>query len=306
MNHKYLISIIGPTAIGKTGLSILLARHFQTEILSSDSRQFYKEMCIGTAVPGKEELAAAPHHFIQNRSVSENYSVGDFERDAIAKLGELYEHHEVVVMAGGSGLYVDAVLSGLDNFPDIDPVIRKDLKELLKNEGMAVLQAKLRKSDPETYKKIDLENSQRLIRALEVCIGTGIPYSSFLTHKESVRNFIPIRLGLTAPRELVYDRINQRVDQMMELGLLEEVKSLIPYKNLNALQTVGYKELFLHLEGRQSLEFAVEEIKKNSRRFAKRQYTWFNKDPEIHWFDYDTKPNEIIVYAETFMKSKLF
>lgn len=305
MNNKYLISIIGPTAIGKTGLGILLAKHFQTEILSSDSRQFYKEMCIGTAVPDKEEMAAAPHHFIQNRSISENYSVGDFERDAIAKLDGLYKHHDVVIMVGGSGLYVDAVLRGLDNFPDIDPVIRKDLKELLKNEGMAVLQEELRKSDPETYNKIDLENSQRLIRALEVCLGTGMPYSSFLTNKESKRNFIPIKIGLTAPRDLVYDRINRRVDQMMELGLLEEVKSLMPYKDLNALQTVGYKELFLHLEGWQSLEFAVEEIKKKSRRFAKRQFTWFNKDPEIHWFDYDTNPNEIIVYAETFIKSKL-
>jgi len=305
MNHKFLISIIGPTAIGKTPLSILLARHFHTEILSSDSRQFYKEMCIGTAVPGKEELASVPHHFIQSRSVSENYSVGDFERDAIAKLGELYEYHEVVVMAGGSGLYADAVLKGLDNFPEVDPVIREDLKELLKKDGITALQKKLSRLDPETYEKIDLGNSRRIIRALEVCIGSGLPYGSFLTNKETERNFIPIKIGLTAPRALVYDRINRRVDQMMELGLLEEVKSLLPYKDLNALQTVGYKELFLHLGGRQSLEFAVEEIKKNSRRFAKRQYTWFNKDPEIHWFDYDTNPNEVIVYAENFMKSKL-
>jgi len=303
MNNKYLISIIGPTAIGKTALAIQVAGYFNTEILSSDSRQFYKEMRIGTAVPDKTERAAVPHHFIQDRSVLQDYTVGDFEREAVAKIAELHRQHQVLVMTGGSGLYVDAVLRGFDAFPDIDPAIRRDLKDLLLKEGISVLQEKLKDLDPETYRKIDLENSQRLIRALEVCLGTGLPYSSFLTDQVSQRNFIPVKIGLTASRDLVYDRINRRVDQMMEQGLLEEVKSLIPYKDLNALQTVGYKELFLYLEGQISLAFAVEEIKKNSRRFAKRQYTWFNKDKEIRWFDFDTPPNEIIDYIENFIKS---
>jgi len=303
MNNKYLISIIGPTAIGKTTLAIELARYFNTEIISSDSRQFYKEMSIGTAVPDIEELAAVPHHFIQDRSILQDYTVGDFERDAVAKIAELHRQHQVLVMTGGSGLYVDAVLRGFDAFPELDPAIRRDLKELFRKKGMSVLQEKLKILDPETYRKIDLENSQRVIRALEVCLGTGMPYSSFLTDQVSQRNFIPIKIGLTAPRDQVYDRINRRVNQMMDQGLLEEVKNLVPYKDLNALQTVGYKELFLYLEGQSSLAFAVEEIKKNSRRFAKRQYTWFNKDKEICWFDYDIPPKEILLYIENFIKS---
>ncbi len=305
MNTKYLISIVGPTAIGKTALAIQVAGYFNTEILSSDSRQFYKEMRIGTAVPDKAELAAIQHHFIQDRSVLQNYTVGDYERDAVAKIAELHRQHQVLVMTGGSGLYADAALRGFDAFPDIDPLIRRDLKDLFRQKGISVLQEKLKESDPETYRKIDLDNSQRLIRALEVCIGTGIPYSSFLTDQVSQRNFTTVKIGLTASRDLVYDRINRRVDQMMEQGLLEEVKNLVPYKELNALQTVGYKELFLYLEGQSSLTFAVEEIKKNSRRFAKRQYTWFNKDKEIRWFDYDTPPKEIIVYIENVIKLEL-
>ena len=298
MNKKYLITVVGPTAIGKTGLSIHLAQYFKTEILSCDSRQFYKEMSIGTAVPNKEELTKVPHHFIQDRSIFDNYNVGQFEKDAINKLDKLFEQHNPVIMVGGSGLYVDAVLKGLDDFPEVDPNIRKNLKDQLKNEGIQSLQNQLKKLDEKTFQKIDLDNHQRVIRALEICIGTGKPYASFLKDKESKRGFIPIKIGLTADREIIYDRINKRVDLMMKDGLLEEAKKLYREKDLNALQTVGYKELFHHLDGSWTLGFAISEIKKNTRRFAKRQGTWFRKDQDIKWFDFQEDPNHIIKYIE--------
>ena len=296
MNHKYLISVAGPTAIGKTSLSIALAKKYKTEIISCDSRQFYKEMKIGTAVPDQEELNAAKHHFIQNRSVFEDYSVGDFEKDALKKLEEIFKYHSAAIMVGGSGLYADAVLKGLDDFPEVDPQIRTGLKEELKEKGIASLQESLQKMDPDTYKKIDIENPQRLIRALEICKGTGKPYSSFLNKKKQKRNFIPVKIGLTADREIIYNRINQRVGLMMEQGLLEEAKKLYPNKDLNALQTVGYRELFKYFDGEFTLEFAISEIKKNTRRFAKRQITWYKKDPEIKWFAYQTNISKIIKF----------
>lgn len=296
MNKNYLISIVGATAIGKTALSIKLARHFNTEIISSDSRQFYKEMNIGTAVPGKEELNQIKHHFIHNRSIFDDYSVGDFERDALTELDKLYEKHNIVVMVGGSGLYVNAVLNGLDIFPNIDPEIRKVLKIELQEKGIEDLQNQLKDLDPESYQNIDIDNHQRLIRALEICIGSGKPFSSFLKKKKNKRNFIPIKIGITAPREFIYSRINQRVDQMIADGLVEEAKSLYSNKNLNALQTVGYKELFKYFDEDFTLNFSVQEIKKNTRRFAKRQNTWFKKDKEIKWFDSNENKNEIINY----------
>ena len=299
--NKYLITIIGPTAIGKTSLSIEIAKHFNAEIISSDSRQFYKEMNIGTAVPSREELNQVPHHFIQNLSIHDKYSVGQFENDAIAKLNELFKNHNLVIMAGGSGLYVDAVLKGMDNFPAVDPEIREDLKLQLEQNGIELLQEQLKKLDLETFLKIDIENHQRVIRALEICIGTNKPYSSFLTHSMSKRNFIPIKIGLVADRNIIYDRINERVDKMMANGLLEEAKTLVDYKNLNALQTVGYRELFCYLENEISLEFAIEEIKKNTRRFAKRQLTWYKKDKEITWFDFKENKQTII----DFIKAKI-
>ncbi len=302
--NKYLITIVGATAIGKTALSIDIAKHFNTEILSCDSRQFYKEMCIGTAVPGKEELAQAPHHFIQNRSIFEAYSVGQFEKDAIQTLDILFKKHNVVILVGGSGLYVDTVLKGLDNFPTIDPSIRKELKENLSKDGIALLQERLKTLDPETYTKIDIENPQRLIRALEICIGTGKPYASFLTDKAALRNFTPIKIGLTADREIIYNRINQRVDHMLKAGLLEEVKTLIEHKELNALQTVGYRELFSYFKNEISLDFAIEEIKKNTRRFAKRQGTWFRKDTAIEWFDYLENKVSIIEYIASRIENR--
>ena len=294
MKDKYLITLVGPTAIGKTAMAIKLALHFNTEIISSDSRQFYKEMHIGTAVPSKEELASAPHHFIQHKSIFDPYSVGKFERDAIKKLKELFKKHDVVIMAGGSGLYVNAVIDGLDDFPTIDDSVRVNLNMELKEHGIGALQKKLKKYDPVHYKNMDVENPQRLIRALEICIGTGKPYSSFLKKKEIARDFKSIIIGLTANREVIYDRINRRVDVMISEGLIEEAKSLYEYKDLNALQTVGYRELFHHFAGDADLDFTISEIKKNTRRFAKRQLTWFKKDDSILWFDHITPLQQIL------------
>jgi tRNA dimethylallyltransferase len=298
MKSNKLITVIGPTAIGKTAFSIELAKHFSSEILSSDSRQFYKEMNIGTAVPSKEELLSVKHHFIQNRSIFEDYSVGAFENDALNLLKNLFKKQPVVVMVGGSGLYVDAVLKGLDDFPKVDPQIREGLKIKLKNEGIEVLQQQLKELDPLSYGKMDVYNKQRLIRALEICIAQGKPYSHYLGLHTKKRSFESIKIGLTADRQVIYDRINHRVDLMMEKGLLEEAHSLYAHKHLNALQTVGYRELFAHFDGLISLEEAINEIKKNTRRFAKRQGTWFRRDPEITWFDYKTSPNDIINFVE--------
>ncbi|NNE03157.1 MAG: tRNA (adenosine(37)-N6)-dimethylallyltransferase MiaA, partial [Eudoraea sp.] len=274
MKDKTLIVVIGPTGIGKTSLAIKLAKHYQTSIISADSRQFYKEMSIGTAVPTKEELTTVPHHFIQHKSILESYTVGDFEREALEVLQSLFKTTDIVIMAGGSGLYIDAVVHGLDIFPPVDEEVRQKLNKELEDSGLEGLQAQLKKLDPIYYGKVDLFNSHRVIRALEVCLSSGKPYSSFLNKNKSPRNFKTIILGITAPRNVVYERINTRVDTMMEEGLLIEVKGLTAYTHLNALQTVGYKELFRFLKGDCTLDEAIEEIKKNTRRFAKRQGTW--------------------------------
>ncbi|MBO6880144.1 tRNA (adenosine(37)-N6)-dimethylallyltransferase MiaA [Winogradskyella sp.] len=293
-----LISIVGPTAIGKTALSIKLAQHFNTKIISADSRQFYKEMNIGTAVPSAEELSAVNHHFIQHKSIKDIYTVGDFEGDAISAIKDIHKNNPVAVMVGGSGLYVKAVTKGLDDFPEVDANIRIELNKRFEDIGIESLQNQLKELDPVAYKTIAIDNPQRLVRALEICIGTGKPYSSFLTNPKKKRQFKTISIGLKAERQTIYDRINQRVDIMIENGLLEEAKSLLPYKNLNALNTVGYKELFQYFEGNSTLDFAISEIKKNTRRFAKRQLTWFKKDDSIVWFDFETDVNKIISYIE--------
>ena len=295
---KYLITIVGPTAIGKTALSIDLAKHYNCEIISCDSRQFFKEMTIGTAVPSAEELASATHHFIQNKSIFENYTVGDFEKEAIAKLDELFLSNDYAVMVGGSGLYVDAVLKGFDDFPEIDPSVREEVTSNYEKSGIEYLQTELEKRDPNYFEVVAKENPQRMMRALEVCIGSGKRYSSFLNQKKNTRNFTPILIGLEAERSVIYDRINQRVDIMINEGLLAEAKELFPHKDLNALQTVGYRELFSYFEGEISLEFAIEEIKKNTRRFAKRQLTWFKRNENTKWFDYLINRNEIIEYIK--------
>ncbi len=299
--NKYLITIIGPTAIGKTALSIKLAQHFRTAIISCDSRQFYKEMNIGTAVPSAEELAAAPHHFIQNRSIFEDYSVGQFEKDVLLKLDELFFKNNIVIMVGGSGLYINAVLDGLDFFPEVNPEIRTQLNQQIENGELEILQNKLKELDIESYNSIEIENPHRLIRALEICIGTGKTYSQYKNKPKTKRSFIPIKIGLTADRELMYNRINQRVDIMLNKGLLGEAKSLYPHKELNALQTVGYRELFNYFDGNCTLELAIDEIKKNTRRFAKRQVTWNKKDTSIHWFNFEDDTSKIIDKIEMLM-----
>jgi tRNA dimethylallyltransferase len=289
-----LITIVGPTAIGKTALSIQLAKAFNASIISCDSRQFFREMTIGTAVPEPEELAAAKHYFIQNRSVFEAYNVGEFERDTLEKLDELFKENPVQIMVGGSGLYVDAVLNGLDYFPEVSPKVREALTIKLEKEGIEVLQNQLKELDIETYHLIALDNPHRLMRALEICIGTGIPYSTFKNKPKKLRKFQSIKVGLNADRAIIYNRINQRVDIMMDNGLLEEAKKLHPDKELNALQTVGYRELFSFFDGNFTKEFAIAEIKKNTRRFAKRQLTWFKRDENTLWFDYLTDQKTII------------
>jgi tRNA dimethylallyltransferase len=289
-----LITIVGPTAIGKTALSIELAKHFNADIISCDSRQFYKEMTIGTAVPEKHELAAAKHHFIQNRSIFEDYNVGDFEKDALKKLDELFKKNAIQIMVGGSGLYVDAVLKGLDYFPKVDKTIREKLNKTLEEKGLTHLQNQLKALDIETYNNIAIDNPQRVIRALEICIGTETPYSTYKNKPKTKRSFNSIKIGLTADRDIIYNRINQRVDLMMANGLLDEAKSLYEFKHLNALQTVGYRELFSFFNGEFDKDFAISEIKKNTRRFAKRQLTWFRKDGAIIWFDFKTSKNEIL------------
>ncbi|KAF2331366.1 tRNA (adenosine(37)-N6)-dimethylallyltransferase MiaA [Flavobacterium daemonense] len=306
---KYLITIVGPTAIGKTALSIALAQHFQCEIVSCDSRQFFKEMTIGTAVPSQEELNSAKHHFIQNKSIFENYTVGDYEKEALAKIEELFQNNDFVILIGGSGLYVDAVLKGFDEFPEIDPKVREEVNSNYEKFGIEYLQEKLKDLDPDYYQKITLENPQtlqnpqRMMRFVEVCIGAQKPYSSFLNQKKNNRNFTPILIGLDAEREIIYNRINQRVDIMMNEGLLEEAKSVYPNKALNALQTVGYRELFSYFDGEFSLPFAIEEIKKNTRRFSKRQLTWFKRNESTKWFDYNTDKQTIFDYINLKLKS---
>lgn len=293
-NRKTLLVVVGPTAIGKTRMAIELAKYYNTEIISCDSRQFFKELTIGTAVPSQEELHQVRHHFIQHKSIFESYSVGDFERESIILLQQLFEKHNVVVMVGGSGLYVKAVIKGLDTFPEVEGSVREYLNEQYQKQGITFLQKELKVLDPIQYQQMDIYNPQRMIRALEVCIVAGKPYSSFLNKKATTRDFQTMQIGLTADRAIVYNRIEERVEVMLEKGLLIEAQEMFRYRKLNALQTVGYRELFDFLDGKMSLAIAVEEIKKNTRRFAKRQYTWFNKDEDIQWFDYEIAVEEII------------
>jgi tRNA dimethylallyltransferase len=296
-HKKTLISIVGPTAIGKTALAIQLAQHFGTEIISADSRQFFKEMAIGTAKPNATELAAAKHHFIDSHSVSQLFSTGDFEVEGLKKLDEIFKEHDLAVMVGGSGLYVNALINGLDEMPDIDLSIREKLNKQFEAEGLAVIQNQLAELDPAYFAKVDQQNPQRMIRGLEVYLSTGQKLSSMLSATKKVRPFNIIKIGLNTDRAVLYDRINRRVDQMIKDGLVEEVKSLIPFRKYNALNTVGYSELFYYLDGNLALEDAVAAIKQNTRRFAKRQLTWFRRDDEINWFEPD-EVSAIIHFTE--------
>ena len=294
---KYLILIAGPTAVGKTQLSLSIAEQYKTDIISCDSRQFYKEMCIGTAVPSTDELSRIKHHFIQNLSIQDHYSIGQFERDALVKIEALHKNNNAVVMVGGSGMYIDAVCNGLDDFPPVPDIIRKELNLRLQNEGLDALKKDLMKLDPDYHELVDSSNPHRIIRAIEVCMVSGKPFSSFRKQQAKKRNFKTVKIILQREREELYHRINKRVDNMMNEGLLEEVKKLYDYKDCNALQTVGYKELFAYFDGEWNLETAIEEIKKNTRRYAKRQMTWFRRDQNNHFFKPENEA-EIMAYLK--------
>jgi len=284
-NTKKIIIIVGPTAIGKTGLSIELANALNTEIISCDSRQFYRELKIGSAPPNAKELAAAKHHFIHHLSVTEDYNAREFEINAIAKIKELHKTKDTIIVVGGSGLYVDAICKGFDKMPEIPNQIRIQLNEKLNDQGLVWLQDEVKEVDPNFYATCDQQNPQRLLRALEVFIATGKPFSFYKSAKAKHRPFEIIKIGLTTERKIIYKRINTRVDKMLENGLLEEVESLIAFQQKNALQTVGYKEIFSFYNNNCTLEKAVENIKQNTRRFAKRQLTWFRKDKDTTWFE---------------------
>ena len=285
MSKKTLFVIVGPTAIGKTATAIRLAQQLGTEILSCDSRQFYKELNIGVARPSEEELAAAKHHFIANLSIHDNYNVSMYEHDALALLDNLFATHDTAVAVGGSGLYVDALCQGITVMPDPDPEIRAQLKQTLKTEGIESLRNQLRILDPDYYYSTEIANPLRIIRGLEMCLTTGRPFSQIRKSDIKERPFDIVKIGLTCPREELYNRINLRVDQMVGNGLEDEARGLLPYRHLNALNTVGYKELFDYFDGKITLAQAVTDIKTHSRRYAKRQITWLQRYQDIQWFE---------------------
>lgn len=281
---KYLIVLTGPTGIGKTRVGIEMAKHFNTEIISADSRQLFKELSIGTAVPSASQQSEIKHHFIQSLSIAENYNASKFESEALEVLGNLFESHKVVLMVGGSMLYVDAVCKGIDLMPDVEPEIRELLKRRLETEGLESQRFQLKRLDPTYYETVDLKNPNRIVHALEICLMTGKPYSSFRSSPNRKRPFEIVKIGLDCERERLHHRINQRVNEMVEAGLEDEARKLYPRKQLNALNTVGYREWFAHFDGEISREKAIELIKRNSRRYARKQLTWFRNDPEVNWF----------------------
>lgn len=290
LKKRILVSVVGPTAVGKTAFAIKLAQKFNTEIISADSRQFYKEMQIGTAKPDDQELAAAKHHFIDSHSINEFYTSGMFERDVLDLLDRLFQDHEVVVMVGGSGLFFKAVWEGFDEMPDVKEGVREELNRIFEQYGLEVLLSELKAEDPEYYEEVDRQNHQRIIRALEVIRSSGRPFSAFRKgFKPQQRDFLNIKIGLNMDREVLFNRINQRMDLMIDAGLFEEAKSLEPHKSHNALQTVGYSEIFAFFDGEYDREEAIRLLKRNSRRYAKRQLTWFKKDKEVKWYE----PNQL-------------
>jgi len=282
---KILLVIAGPTAVGKTAAAIQLAKYYKTVIVSADSRQFYREMSIGTAKPSDEELNAVKHYFINSLSITESFSAGDFEKQALTLLDDLFKRHDIVILAGGSGLFIKAVCDGFDNLPSSDAVLREKLNKEFFEKGIEGLQKKLKIIDPEYFEQVDINNPQRIIRALQVFESTGKPFSTFLKSAITQRPFKIIKLGISLPREILYRRINERVEIMVQQGLLDEVRALLPYRNLNALNTVGYNELFDYFDGKVELAASIDLIKQNTRRFAKRQLTWFRKDKDFRWFE---------------------
>ena len=300
--EKKLFSVVGPTGIGKTKLAIAVAKYFGTEIVSCDARQFFTEMPIGTAAPTEEELAQVKHHFIGNLSVVDEYSIGQYEKDALEKLEQLFQKYDNVVLVGGSGMYEKAVAEGLNNLPESNPENQKRLEQLFSEGGIEALQKLLKESDSVYYQIVDKENPRRLMRALDIIWQTGKTYTENIENPLVKRDFDVVRIGISADREIIYDRINRRVDLMVQNGLLEEAKNLIPYKDKTALQTVGYTELFKYFSGEWELDFAISEIKKNSRRYAKRQLTWLRKQENIYWIKYDYTQEELEKLLEIIKK----
>tara|TARA_B100000401_G_C52797962_1_gene716984 strand:- start:1020 stop:1940 length:921 start_codon:yes stop_codon:yes gene_type:complete len=297
--NKFLITIVGPTAVGKTSLAIKLARYYDTEIISADSRQFYKELDIGTAKPSNNELSLVKHHLINNISIKDEYNISQFETDARKKIENLFKTKDYVIITGGSGLYIDTVLYGLDDIPNIDDSVKEKLNKEFKKNGLKNLIPKLKKLDIKTYDKIDLNNHRRIIRALEVSISTNMPYSYFLNDSKKSSKYNEIIIGLNTERSKLHSLINKRVDIMLNRGLLDEAKYLYKFKKLNALNTIGYKEIFDYMEKKISLEEAIEKIKTNSRRYAKRQLTWFKSNKNVNWFDKEDKIENIIKLIES-------
>lgn len=294
-----LIVLTGPTGVGKTELSLSLAEHFGTSIISADSRQLYADLKIGTAAPTPEQLARVPHYFVGTLQLTDYYSAAQYETDVLAQLEKLYRTHDTVVLTGGSMMYIDAVCKGIDDIPTVNSETRELMLTRYKEEGLETLCAELKLLDPEYYKTVDLKNPKRVIHALEICYMTGKTYTSFRTRTPKKRPFRIVKIGLTRDREELYDRINRRVDQMMQDGLLEEARRVYPYKHLNSLNTVGYKEIFHYLDGEWSLDFAIEKIKQNSRIYSRKQMTWFKRDPNITWFHPDQREEiELMVSGE--------
>jgi tRNA dimethylallyltransferase len=300
--RNILIVLLGPTAVGKTDISINIASYFNCEIISCDSRQFYREMKIGTAVPSDTQLNKIRHYFIRFLSIKDYYNASFFERDVLNLLPDLFGENRLVIMTGGSGMYTDAVCNGIDDIPDVDPEVRKKYNKKYKEEGIESLRIALKILDPEYYTKVDIRNPKRIIRALEICESTGRPYSSFLKKEMGKRDFGIIKIGLERGRDDLYERINRRVDNMLEQGLEGEARQLFDMRNLNALNCVGYREFFDFFEGRISKEKAIELIKRNSRRYAKRQITWWGKDKDIRWFHPD-KVRDILSFIEEEIQS---
>lgn len=294
---KYLILVVGPTAVGKTDLCLNLAKKFQTEILSCDSRQFYREMNRGTAKPSVEELAEVPHHFINNLSIMDAYDVRKYEEEALGLLEHLFQKHQVVILTGGTGLFADVVVNGMDAIPEVAPEIREEIILEYQSKGLTWLQGAVEQVDPEFFAQVDQANPQRLMRALEIWRGTGLKFSSFRTKKKVNRPFEVIKIGLDRPREELYQRIDRRMDQMLAEGLFEEAESFYEKRGLNALQTLGYTEIFDFLDGKYDREELIRLLKRNSRRYAKRQLTWFRRDPLIRWF-HPSEEHEIFSYLE--------
>lgn len=296
-----LIVVLGPTGVGKSAVSIQLAQHYATDIISADSRQLFRELSIGTAVPSQEDLALVTHHFIQSHSIHNYYNVSEYETEAIALIRELFARKNPLILTGGSMLYIDTICKGIDDIPTVSPEIRSKVIQWYQENGLQALQQRLLMLDPEYYHTADLQNAKRLLHAVEVCQMTGRTFTSFRKNTVRTRPFRILKIGINQPREVLYERINQRVDQMMQAGLLEEARSVYAYKDLNSLNTVGYKELFMYFDGTCSLDEAVDLIKRSSRKYARKQLTWFRRDQDIHWFEPDQVP-QIIAFTDEQLK----